>query len=92
MQYVKCLVGFCLVPESYESSDDVSNESYDDKEDKESDKNSIFYRAVCTRSCSFACYIAALQIVDLQELVAFYSYKRLFQLVSFVLLIIIVLS
>ena len=87
MYYVKCLFGFCLVPKSDESYDDVSNESFDDKEDKESDKISIYYRAVWTRSCS-----SALQIVDLQELVAFYSYKRLFQLVSLVLLIILVLS
>ena len=32
------LVDFCLVPESDESSDDVSNESYEDDEDKESDE------------------------------------------------------
>ena len=66
MQYVKCLFGFCLVPESDESSDDVSNELSDEKEDKESDEISIYHRAVWTRSCSFVCYIAALYIVDIQ--------------------------
>ena len=35
MYYVKCLFGFCLVPEPDESSDDVSNESSDDEEDEE---------------------------------------------------------
>ena len=39
MYYVKCLFGFCLVPESDYSSEDVSNESSDNKEDKESEKN-----------------------------------------------------
>ena len=32
------LVDYCLVPESYESLDDVSEESYEDEEDKESDE------------------------------------------------------
>ena len=32
------LVGFCLVPESYESSDDISYESSEDDEDEELDK------------------------------------------------------
>ena len=31
MYYVKWLFGFCLVPESYESSEDVSNELSDDE-------------------------------------------------------------
>ena len=35
------LVGFCLVPKLEESSDDVSNESSKDNEDKESEKISI---------------------------------------------------
>ena len=35
------LVGFCLVLESDESPDDVSNESSEDDEDAESDKISI---------------------------------------------------
>ena len=73
MQYVKCLFGFFLVPESAESSGDVSNESSDDKEDEESDKISIYYCAAWTRSFSFVCYIVALHIVDLQEFVDLYS-------------------
>ena len=92
MQYVKCLLGFCLVPESDESPYDVSNESFDDGEGKESDEISIYYCAVWTSSCSFAFYVGALQLVDLQELVSFYSYKRPFPLVSFILLLILVLS
>ena len=32
------LVDYCLVPESYESLYDVSEESYEDEEDKESDE------------------------------------------------------
>ena len=35
------LIGFCLVPESDESSDDVFNESYEDDEDEESEEMSI---------------------------------------------------
>ena len=31
------LAGFCLVPESYESSDDIFNKSSEDDEDEESD-------------------------------------------------------
>ena len=92
MQYVKCFVGFCLVPESDESSNDVSDESSDEYEDKESDKISIYFRAVWTRSCSFACSIAVLQLVDNQELVATYSYKRPFQLVSFIIMLLLLLS
>ena len=92
MQYVKCLFGFCLVPESDESSNDVFNDPSDDKEEEKSDDILIYYRAVWTRSFSFTCYIANLQLVDLQELVAFYSYKRPFQIVSFALMILLVLS
>ena len=33
MYYVKCFVGFCVLNESDESSDDVSDESSDDDED-----------------------------------------------------------
>ena len=58
MKYGKCLFCFFLVPESYESSDDVSNKSSDDDEKKESDKILIYFCAVWTRSCSFACSIA----------------------------------
>ena len=92
MYHVKCLFGFCLVPESDESSGDVSNESSDDKEDEESDEIQIYYRAIWTRSCSFTCFITDFNLVDLQELVALYSYKHPFQLVSFVLLLLLVLS
>ena len=35
------LVGFCLVPESDESSEDVSNKSTEDNEDEESDEITI---------------------------------------------------
>ena len=35
------LGSFCLLPESDGSSDDVSNKSYEDNEDKESDEISI---------------------------------------------------
>ena len=66
MQYVKCLVGFSLVPESDEPSDDVYDESSDDDEEEESDEISIFFRAVWIRSCSFECSVAALQLVDIQ--------------------------
>ena len=55
------LVGFCLVPESDESYDNVSDESSEDKEDKESDKISIYFFAIWTRSCYFACSIAAFE-------------------------------
>ena len=44
------LVSFFLVTESDESLDDVSNESYDDDEDKKSEKNSIYFCSVWTRS------------------------------------------
>ena len=37
------LVGFCLVPESFESSYNVSKDSYEDEEDEELD--------IWTRSC-----------------------------------------
>ena len=73
MQHVKCLVGFCLVPESDDLPDKVSNESSDDDEDQESDEISIYLCAIGTRSCSFACSIADLQLVGLKELVAPYS-------------------
>ena len=53
------LVGFCLVLESDELTYDVSDESSEDDEDKESDKTSIYFCAIWTRSFSFACYIAA---------------------------------
>ena len=91
MWYVKCLVSFCLVPESYESSDNVSDESSDDDEDEELDEISIYFRAVWTHSCSFACSTAAFAFFCLQERVAPYSYKRPFKLVTFVLVILLVL-
>ena len=47
------LVGFYLVSESDESSDNVYNESSEDDEDKESDEFSIYFCAIRTRSCSF---------------------------------------
>ena len=81
------LVGFHLVPESDESSDDVSNKSSDDDEKKESDKISIYFCAIWKRSCFFAFSIAALQNVDLQELVTPYSYKRPYSVSSCGLLI-----
>ena len=52
------LVGICLVPESDESSKDVSDESSEVDEDKESDEISIYLRAVWTRYCSFVCSMA----------------------------------
>ena len=52
------LFGFCLVTESYESSNDVSDELSEDDEDKKSDEISIYLCAVWTRSCSFVCSIA----------------------------------
>ena len=55
---VNGLVHFCLVPESYESSDDVSDELSEDDEDEKSDEISIYFCAVWTRSCSFVCSVA----------------------------------
>ena len=92
MQYIKCLVGFYLVPKSDEASDNISNESSNGNEDEESDEMSMYFCTVWTRYCSFACSIAALQLVYHQEIVAPYSYKLPFQLVSFVILILIVVS
>ena len=92
MYYVEGLFGFFLVPESDDLPDDVSNESYDDKDDKEPEKKLIYYRDVWKRSCPFACYIAALHIVDNKERVASYSYYCPFQIVSFVLLLLLMLS
>ena len=57
---------FWLVTESDESSNNVSNELSDEKEEEESDKISIYYRAVWARSCSFAYSIEALKLVDIQ--------------------------
>ena len=71
MQYVKCLFSFFLVPESDESSDDVSNELSDDKEDEKPDKISIYCCALWTSSCSFVCYIAALQLIIFRKLLFF---------------------
>ena len=56
---VTSLVGFCLVPGSDESSDDVFNESSEVDEDEESDNILIYFCAVWTWSSSFACAIAA---------------------------------
>ena len=69
------MVGFCLVPELDDSSDDVSDKSSEDDEDEESDKLLIYFRVVWTHSCSFACSIVAFQLVDIQELFSAYSYK-----------------
>ena len=52
------LIGFFLVPESDESSYDVSNKSSDENEDKESDEIPIYFCAVWTHSYSFTCFIA----------------------------------
>ena len=52
------LVGFYIVPEPDNSSHDVSDDSFEDDEDKESDEISIYFCAIWTRSCSFACSIA----------------------------------
>ena len=70
------LVFFCFIPESDELSDNFSNKSSDDDEKKESDKILIYFWAVWKRSCSFVFSLTALQNIDLQELVAPYSYKR----------------
>ena len=69
------------MPESDEPSNDVSDESSEDYEDKESYKLLIYFCAVWTGSCSFVCSIAALKLVGIQELVAPYSCKRPFQIV-----------
>ena len=53
------LVGFCLVSDSDESSDDVSDESFEDDRNEETDEISIYLCGVWTSSCSFACSIAA---------------------------------
>ena len=92
MQYVKCLVCFFLVAQSDESSNNISDKSSDDNEDKESKEIWMYFRSVWTRSCSFACSIAALHIGGIQELVAPCSYKRPFKLVTFVLLLLLVIS
>ena len=60
-------------------------------EDKESYEISIYFCTVWARFCSYECSIADLQLVDIQELVAPYSCKRPFQLVSFVILLLLVL-
>ena len=52
------LVDFFLVPESDESSKDVSNKSYRDDEDEGSDEISIYFCAVWKLYCSFVCSIA----------------------------------
>ena len=66
---VTVLVGFYFAPESDKSSDNVSNNS---SEDEESNKISIYFCAIRRRSCSFACSVAALQLVGIQEIVAPY--------------------
>ena len=52
------LVGFCHVPKSDESSNDVSDESSEENEDEELDKISIYLCAVWARYFSFVCSIA----------------------------------
>ena len=52
LDYVTGLVFFFLLPESDNSSDDVSNESSEDNEDEESDEISIYFCAIRTHSCS----------------------------------------
>ena len=53
------LVGFCLVPESDDSSDDIYDKLSEDDEDEEPDEISIYFCAVWTRSCYFTYSIAA---------------------------------
>ena len=52
------LVVSYLVPEPEDSFGDVSGESSEDDEDKESGEILIYFRAVWTSYCSFACSIA----------------------------------
>ena len=52
------LVGFSLVPESYESFNDVYDDSYEEDKDEESDEISIYFCALWTRSCYFVCSFA----------------------------------
>ena len=52
LDIVTGLVRFCLVTESDELSDDVSNESFEDDEDDESDETSIYFCAIRTSYCS----------------------------------------
>ena len=85
------LVGFFLVPESDESYKDVSNESSNDYEEKESENFqyiSVLYGYILV-PLRFTLHI--FQLIDLQELLFPYSYKRPFQLVYFVLLVLIVI-
>ena len=56
---VTSLVGFCLVLESYESSNYLLDGSSEDDEDKESNEIPIYFCALWTRSCYFACSNAA---------------------------------
>ena len=44
----------------------VSNNSYDDEEDQESEETSIYYCAIWTHPCSFVCYDVDLQFVGIQ--------------------------
>ena len=61
LDYVTGLVGFFLIPESDESSNDVLDESSEDIEDEESGEILIYSCAVCTCYYYFACFIAAFE-------------------------------
>ena len=52
------LIGFCLVPESDESSNNDFDDLSEDDEDEESENISIYFCAVWTRYFPFACSIA----------------------------------
>ena len=77
------LVGFCLVPESDESSDNVSDKSSEDDEDEESDKISIFFVLYGHVLVPLHVPLRIFHIFDLQEFSAPYSCKRSFGLFVF---------
>ena len=85
------LVGFCPVPELYESSNNVFDESSEDDEDRNPTKFqpiSVQYGHVLV---ILRVPLRLVQIIDLQEPVAPYSYNRPFQL-FFLLRLLLVLS
>ena len=59
MTTLVCL-GFSLVPDTDESSNDVSDESSEENEGKELDERYIKFLAGSTHSCYFSCSIADL--------------------------------
>ena len=52
LEDVTSLVVFCLVPESDDPSDIISNKWFEENEDKDLDEISILLFAIRTRSCS----------------------------------------